>query len=124
MGEYKIKLPATMVKVNKSITALSHAPVVLDIGRCFPSNNQPSSQTLLREMNKPPSLRLVQESSGTQAAPTILRELNSFYLCTHCASYCQHQPSGLTEILCNSAMHSTMTTKKDSTPVEENPLRT
>jgi hypothetical protein len=39
MGEYKIQLPTTMVKVNKSITAFSHTPVLLHVGRCFPSNN-------------------------------------------------------------------------------------
>jgi hypothetical protein len=89
-----------------------------------------TSPTLLREMNKPPSLRAVQESSGTQADPSILRELSNCSLWkastkpTHCASYCQHQPSGLTEFLSNSAIHSTMTTRKDSTPVEGNPLRT
>ena len=89
-----------------------------------------TSPTLLREMNKPPSLRLVQESSGTQAAPTILRELNNCYLWkaftkpTHRASYCQHQPYGLTEILSNPAIHSTITTKKDSTTIEGNTLRT
>jgi hypothetical protein len=33
MEEYKIQLPASMVKVNKSITTLLHAPVVLDIGQ-------------------------------------------------------------------------------------------
>ena len=56
MEEFKIQLPASMVKVNKSITTLVHAPFVLDIGQCVQANNQPSSQTLLREMNKTSSL--------------------------------------------------------------------
>ena len=70
---------------------------------------------LLREMNESPSLQLVPDSSGTQSVSTIRRELNIFYLLkastkpTHYASCCQHQPSDLTEILCNSAIRSTMT---------------
>jgi hypothetical protein len=43
MEEYKIQLPASMVKVNKGTTMRLRAPVVLDIGQCFPSNNQPRS---------------------------------------------------------------------------------
>jgi hypothetical protein len=78
MEKYKIQLPEAMAKVNKSIKTLLHAPIVLDIGQCVQANNQPSSQALLREVNKPPSLRSVQESIGTQDASTILREL-SFY---------------------------------------------
>jgi hypothetical protein len=70
MEEYKIQLPEAIAKVNKSITTLLHAPVVLDIGQCVQANNQPSSQELLREMDKPLSLRSVQESIGTQAAST------------------------------------------------------
>jgi hypothetical protein len=84
---------------------LLHAPVVIGIGKCIPSNDQPSSQALLREMNKPPSLRSVQEPIGTQAASTILRELDNYSLWKsstkhkHNASYYRHQPSGLTEFL-------------------------
>ena len=43
MEEYEIQLPASMVKVNKSIITRLHAPVVLDICLCFQSNNQPRS---------------------------------------------------------------------------------
>ena len=39
-----------------------------------------TSPTLLREMNKPPSLRVVQESKWTQVAPTILRKMNKLFL--------------------------------------------
>jgi hypothetical protein len=89
-----------------------------------------TSPALLREMNKLPSLQSVQESSGAHADPSILRELNNCSLwkastkSTHCASYCQPQPSGLMEVLSNLAIHYTMTTMGDSTPVEGNPLRT
>jgi hypothetical protein len=130
MEEYKIKLPETIAKVNKSITTLLHAPVVLGIGQCVPANNQPSSQAFLREMNKPPSLQSVQESIGAQAASTILRELSNCSLWrsstkpAHRASCCQQQPSGLMKVLNNLTIHSTMTTKEDSMPVLGNPLRT
>ncbi len=75
-------------------------------------------------------LREVQESRGTQAASEILRELSNCSLWkastkpTHRASSYQHQPSGLTKILSNSATHSVMTARGDSTPFEGNPLRT
>jgi hypothetical protein len=101
--EYEIQLPATIEKVNKGIAMLLHAPVVLDIGQCIPANNQPSSQALLREMNKHPSLRSVQGSIETQTASTILRELDNYSLWKsstkpkHSASYYRHQPSGLTD---------------------------
>ena len=85
---------------------------------------------LLREMNRPPFMRAVQESRETQAAPAILRELNNCSLWKaptkhkhHSSSY-RHQPSGLTKVLSNSATHSLMTTGEDSTLVEGNPLRT
>jgi hypothetical protein len=78
MEEYEIQLPEAIAKVNKSIKTLLHAPVVLGIGQCVQANNQPSSQELLRELNKPSSLLSVQESIGTQNVSTILREL-SFY---------------------------------------------
>jgi hypothetical protein len=128
--EYEIQLPATIVKVNKGIAMLLHAPVVLDIGQCVPANNQPSSQALLREMNKHPSLRSVQGSIETQTASTILRELDNYSLWKsstkpkHSASYYQHQPSGLTKILSNSATHSVITARGDSTPFERDRLRT
>ena len=40
MEEYKIQLPMSMVKVNKSITTPLHTPVVVNICQCFPSSNQ------------------------------------------------------------------------------------
>ncbi len=89
-----------------------------------------TSPALLREMNKLPSLQSVQESSGAHANPSILRELNNCSLWkastkyTHRSSYYQPQPSGLTEVLRNLAIHYTMTTMGDSTPVEGKPLRT
>ncbi len=70
MEEYKIQLPEAIAKVNKNMKMLLHAPVMLDIGQCIQADNQPSSQVLLREVRKPPSLRSVQESIGTQAAST------------------------------------------------------
>jgi hypothetical protein len=89
-----------------------------------------TSPTLLREMNKLSSLQSVQDSRGSRAYPWILRELSNCSLLkastksTHCASYCQPQPYGLTEVLSTSDIHYTMTTMEDSTPVEGNPLRT
>jgi hypothetical protein len=86
---------------------------------------QRTSSTLLREMKKPPSLRAVQESRGTQAAPEILRELRNCSLWkastnpTHRASSYQHHPSGLTKILSNSATHSVMTARETPRPLME-----
>ena len=39
-----------------------------------------TSTTLLREMNKPPSLQVVQESKWTQAAPATLKEMIKLFL--------------------------------------------
>ncbi len=83
MEEYKIRIPEEIAKVNKSMKTLLHAPVVLDIGQCVQANNQPSSQALLREVNKPPSLLSAQESIGTQNVSTILRELSFYDGVTH-----------------------------------------
>ena len=130
MEEYKIQLPEAIAKVNNCITTLLHAPVVLDIGQCVQANNKPSSQTLLREMNKPFSSQSVRESIGTQAASTVLRESSncSFWRSStkpaHCASGCQQQLSGLIKVLNHSAIHSTITTKEDSTPFLGDPLGT
>jgi hypothetical protein len=76
MEEYEIQLPEAIAKVNKSIKTLLHNPIVLEIGQCLQANNQPTSQSLLREVNKPPSFLSVQESIGTQNASTILSKLS------------------------------------------------
>jgi hypothetical protein len=83
MEECEIQLPETIAEVNKNINTMLHAPVVLDIGQCVQASNQPSSQALLREVNKPPSLLSVQDSIGTQNASTILWELSCYDRAPH-----------------------------------------
>ena len=56
LEEYKIQLPTSMVKVNKSKTAPLHTHVVLNIRQCFPSSNQKCMGKLLDDSKSDPSL--------------------------------------------------------------------
>jgi hypothetical protein len=72
-----IHIPETISKVDKSMTPLLQTPFMLDIGQYVLVNDQLVFQALLKEMTRPPSLRLIQESIVAQTASTFLRELNN-----------------------------------------------
>jgi hypothetical protein len=84
-------------------------------------------QPLIKKMTRPSSsLRSTQEVIGAQVASPFLRELSncsfwrSFTDSKHCAYFHDQQPSDLTKTLDNSST----TTKKVSSPILRNPLRT
>ena len=90
-------------------------------------NGQFVFQPLIKEMTRPSSsLRSTQEVIGAQVASPFLRELSncsfwrSFTDSEHCAYFHDQQPSDLTKTLDNSST----TTKKVSSPILRNPLRT
>ena len=57
--EYKIQVPASMVKVTKSKTTPLHTYVAFNIRQCFPSSNQQVVGKLLDNMKKDPSLSMI-----------------------------------------------------------------
>ena len=63
----------------KNATYDEYKEIATRVGQPRIQGNQ-TSTTLLREMNNPPSWRVVQESKWTQADPEILREMNKLPL--------------------------------------------
>jgi len=57
--EYKIQVPASMVKVNRSKTTPLHTYVALNIRQCFPSSNQQVMGKLFDDMKNDPSLSMI-----------------------------------------------------------------
>jgi hypothetical protein len=57
--EYKIQVPASMVKVNRSKTTPLHTYVALNILQCFPSNNQQVMGKLFDDEKKDPSSSMI-----------------------------------------------------------------